>query len=521
MVTVPASRHSAMGSGSDTLASLDAYSRQRFGLETDVVDPVSLAEAISRCRDRGIRLPRFSELGDPAADRDRYAERTRGVAPDEPDPGNLWRIHWFNDVDRTGLTSVPAHIVLPESMTGVEAPIVVMLGDRFPMIHAHKVLAAYACLAPRLVTGRFSPSRHRAVWPSTGNYCRGGIAVSRIMGCRGVAVLPENMSRERFEWLQRWVGSPTDIVRTVGSESNVKEIYDACRELEGDPQNVILNQFCEFGNALAHYQITGGACARVAEHLLAGGGITSIHSYVSATGSAGTLSAGDRLKELFGARVAAVEAAECPTLTRNGFGEHHIQGIGDKHVPYIHNAFGTDDLVAVSDAASDAMYLLATEPAGRAYLADRRAVPADVIDRLSHIGLSGWANVLAAVRLARANGLDRSQAILTVATDGADLYRSERERILRMRFPRGFDDVSAAEAFGRWVLGNAADHIELRREDRERIFNLGYFTWVEQQGVPVESFVARRRSEFWRSIRGAMAVWDERIAEFNARVDAG
>ena len=101
--------------------------------------------------------------------------------------------------------------------------------------------------SPRLVSGRFDPTRQRAVWPSTGNYCRGGVAISKIIGCRGVAVLPAGMSAERFEWLERWVAEPGDIVRTPGTESNVKEIYDACAELARDPANEIVNQFSGLG----------------------------------------------------------------------------------------------------------------------------------------------------------------------------------------------------------------------------------------------------------------------------------
>ena len=134
------------------------------------------------------------------------------------------------------MVEVPGHVVLPQVLTGVEAPIVVLLGSRFPMIGAHKVLAAYACLVPRLVTGQFDPAVHKAVWPSTGNYCRGGVAISRILGCRGVAVLPTGMSRERFEWLENWVLNKRDIIRTPGTESNVKEIYDKCAELSRDPE---------------------------------------------------------------------------------------------------------------------------------------------------------------------------------------------------------------------------------------------------------------------------------------------
>lgn len=494
----------------------NAALRRRFGTEVDVVDPETLKTAIRRCRERGVILPTFDQLEDPSRIPAGIRRRLPAVSPDAPESLNLFRVHWFNGPDRASAAEVPAHVVLPKCITGVESPIVVMLGDGFPMIAAHKVLAAYGCLAPRLVTGQFDPTQHRAVWPSTGNYCRGGIAVSRIMGCRGVAVLPENMSQERFDWLRNWVENPADIIRTRGSESNVKEIYDACALLEQDPRNVILNQFCEFGNALAHYQVTGRAFGRLFEHLQVGSTIRTLHSFVSATGSAGTLSAGDRLKEDFGTRIVAVEAAECPTLLRNGFGEHHIQGIGDKHVPYIHNVFATDDIVAVSDAATDQLFYLAGQEEGRKYLVDRRGVSPDLVAALVHIGPSGWANIVGAIRIAVAHGLDETQSVFTVATDGAPLYESERPRILRDRFGGVFDLIAAAECFSRFVLGAAAsEHVEMRREDRERVFNLGYFTWVEQLGVPVDSFLARRRQSFWRDLRASTAAWDARIREFN------
>ena len=211
----------------------------QLGLADAVVDEDTRQRAITRFRDQGIVLPTFAELADPSRiDR----ARTAGVDKDAPDARNLFRVHWYYDLagDRV---AVPDHVVLPASLTGVESPIIVVFGDRFPMITAHKVLAAYACLAPRVITGQLDPSRHRAIWPSTGNYARGGVAISRIMGCRGVAVLPAGMSQERFDWLDRWVADPADVIRTPGTESNVKEIYDACHELAEDPGNFILNQF--------------------------------------------------------------------------------------------------------------------------------------------------------------------------------------------------------------------------------------------------------------------------------------
>src|SRR5512142_1006567 len=354
----------------------------RFDLERDVVDSSTYDRAAARFREARIVMPTFAELADPATIPAATVAALADVDPDAADPRNLFRVHWYNAADRRGRAAVPVHVVLPASLTGVAAPIVVALGDRFPMIAAHKVLAAYSCLAPRIITGQFDPTVHRAVWPSTGNYCRGGVAISRIMGCRGVAVLPEGMSRERFDWLERWVTDQGDIVRTPGSESNVKEIYDRCAELERDPANVIFNQFAEFGNHLVHYQVTGKALERVVGLLRETRPGLGVRAFVSATGSAGTIGAGDYLKERFGSLIVAVEALECPTMLRNGFGEHNIQGIGDKHIPLIHNVMATDFVVAVSEEATDRLEVMFASDAGRAYLADRRDVPAAVIEAL-------------------------------------------------------------------------------------------------------------------------------------------
>ena len=309
----------------------DALAGQ-FGLADTVVDDAALANSVARMREQRIVLPTFGQLADPTQI---DPSLTAGVGKNDPDPRNLWRVHWYNDLAGNRV-SVPDHVVLPKEMTGVDSPIIVAFGDRFPMITAHKVLAAYACLAPRVVTGQFDPTRHRAIWPSTGNYARGGIAISRIMASRGVAILPTGMSQERFDWLDQWCANPAeDVIRTVGTESNVKEIYDACNELARDPANFVFNQFCEFGNHLGHYEVTGRALSHVFEHVAANLDRPGLRlaAFTSATGSAGTIAAGDRLKEQYGTKIVAVEALECPTMFENGFGEHNIQGIGDKHIP--------------------------------------------------------------------------------------------------------------------------------------------------------------------------------------------
>jgi cysteine synthase len=492
---------------------------RRLGLEREVVDEGVLERAAARCRERGVRLPTFAELADPDRIDAAVTAQLARVDPASPDPRNLFRGHWFNDASRAGRAGVPEHLVLPPALTGVEAPIVVALGDRFPMIGSHKVIAAYGCLAPRIVTGQFDPTSQRAVWPSTGNYCRGGVAISRIMGCRGVAVLPEGMSRERFEWLEQWVADPGDIVRTPGTESNVKEIYDACAILDREPDTVIFNQFAEFGNHVAHYWITGRALERVFESLAATRPGLRAAAFVSATGSAGTIGAGDYLGTRVGSRTVAVEALECPTLTANGYGEHNIQGIGDKHVPLIHNVLATDLVVAVSDRSTDDLLVLFNTPVGREYLVRRRGVPPEIVAGLASLGLSSICNVLAAIKVARHQGLGPNDVLLTVATDGASMYATEVPRIAARDFPAGFDAVAAGEAFGTHLVGAGPDHVlETTAADRERMFNLGYFTWVEQQGVPLDEFDARRDPAFWTRTQAIATDWDELIDAFNERV---
>jgi cysteine synthase A len=491
------------------------------GLERELVDSAAYDRAVRRFREARIVIPTFAELAEPERTSAPVVASLGSVDPDAPDARNLFRVHWFNDRTRKGRVGVPDHVVLPRSITGVDARIVVALGDRFPMIAAHKVLAAFGCLAPRLVTGQFDPTTQRAVWPSTGNYCRGGVAISRIMGCRGVAVLPEGMSRERFDWLGRWVVDPADIIRTPGTESNVKEIYDKCAELRRDPANVILNQFSEFGNYLAHYLVTGHALERVFEALREQEPGLRLAAFTSATGSAGTIGAGDYLKEGHGAKIVAGEALECPTMLRNGFGEHNIQGIGDKHIPLIHNVMNTDLVVDVSDRATDHLLVLFNTEAGLRFLAAGRHVPEAILAGLPAFGISSICNILLAVKTAKRLGLGPDDVVVTVATDGAAMYRTEVDKIVARDFSDGFTGASAAQTFGQYMLGAGTDDmLELGNEERGRIFNLGYYTWVEQQGVSLEAFEVRRSQDFWSGIRGLPAAWDELIGEFNARAQA-
>jgi cysteine synthase A len=354
------------------------------------------------------------------------------------------------------------------------------------------------------------------VWPSTGNYCRGGVAISHVLGCRGVAVLPAGMSRERFDWLEDWVDDPADIIRTPGTESNVKEIYDKCAEIARDPHNVIVNQFSEFSNYLVHYHVTGRALDDVFGEVQRARPNLRLAAFVSATGSAGTIAAGDYLKQRHGSKIAAVEAIECPTMLENGYGEHNIQGIGDKHIPLIHNVMNTDFAIGVSDRTSDALNLLFNDSVGRGYLTKRQKIDPTLVQSLENFGLSSNANIAAAIKLARHLDLDESEGIVTVATDSAALYDSERATYMTRNFPGGFDEVNAGELFGQHLRGLTDDHVnELTYVDRKRVFNLGYYTWVEQQGIAVKDFDRRKRRSFWEDLQKTIPAWDKLIRDFN------
>jgi cysteine synthase len=406
------------------------------------------------------------------------------------DPLNLFRITWRNDPVSGGFGDVNA-LELPSELTGIPARIVGLVGEHFPT-GAHKVGAAFGCLVPRLVAGEFDPTTSRAVWPSTGNYCRGGAFDSALLGCHAVAILPEEMSQERFRWLEE-IGA--EIIATRGSESNVKEIFDKCWEIrQTRPEAVIFNQFDEFGNYLWHYGVTGPAVEWVFHRVAASS--DRLAAWVSSTGSAGTLAAGDYLKREFpGARLTAAEALQCPTLLAAGFGEHRIEGIGDKHVPWIHNVRNTDVVTAIDDEAAMSLFRLFNEPAGHAVLL-HRGVPEEVVADLRLLGISSICNLLAAIKTARYYEHDEHDVVCTVFTDSMELYRS---RLGELEEERGTYGERRAEIdFERFLLGTTTDHLrELRYADRKAIHNLKYFTWVEQQGKSVEELNALWSSAFW------------------------
>ena len=464
---------------------------------------------------KGIVLPKISELCNPHTVDKNIINKLKTVDKDAMDPLNLFRVHWFNNRDHIGFSKVPEHVVLPNEFTGVEAKIIVNVGRLFPLIAAHKVLAAYGCLLPRILNGDFDYSKQKTVWPSTGNYCRGGVAISRILGLKSVAILPEGMSKERFNWLDKWVEDPKDIIKTSGTESNVKEIFDACNKLKKDPKNDIIDQFTEYYNYSIHRAVTGPSFEKSFLQVKKDSNLNA-RFYVCASGSSGTLAAGDCLKNSLGTSTAVVEALECPTLLKNGYGEHNIQGIGDKLVPLIHNVMNTDFVVDVSDKATDNLNLLFNTKIGKEYLINKLGLKNSLVNTLPGFGLSSIANIIASIKLAKYMNLGKEDAIITVATDGADLYLSELEKT-KKNYQGVFDNVACSNIYKKYLMGIDSDNmLDLSQNDKERIFNLGYYTWVEQQGVNLSNFEKRKDQQFWFDHYNHMISLDDRIEKFNA-----
>lgn len=470
-----------------------------------------LKRTVQRARERNVIIPTFAQQRDPSLIPEAIKTRLKRIGLWDITPLNLFRITWKNEpaVHGGGFDGVN-YLELPKELTGVEARIIALVGKWFPT-GSHKVGATFGCLVPRLITGQFDPTYQKAVWPSTGNYCRGGAFNATLLACESVAILPEEMSRERFEWLSKVSG---EIITTPGGESNVKEIFDKSWELRGTREDVVVfNQFDEFGNHLWHYHVTGQAMEEVLEQEM--GPQDAYGGVVLTTGSAGTLGCGDYLKEIFpNSKVAASEALQCPTLLLNGYGGHRIEGIGDKHVPWIHNVKNTDMIMAIDDQACISLARLFNEPAGHTYLV-KRGVPETLVERLDLLGISSIANVLSAIKFAKWYELDKHDIVLTVFTDSMELYQS---RLRELREEHGeYTELDAAADYHRYLLGCTVDYVEeLGYWDRRRIHNLKYFTWVEQQDKSYKEIQAQwYDSDYWAGIHRQVEEIDALIEQFN------
>jgi len=483
-----------------------------------IIDKVSnekaLENAVKRYKEKGIILPTFEQQKNPELIPGKIIDKLKNIGLWDFDPLNLFRITWKNEPKEFGgLYGKPNYIELPKEITGVDARIVLLVGKWFPT-GAHKVGAAYGCLAPRIITGEFDPNFHKAVWPSTGNYCRGGAFDSKLMDTEAIAILPEEMSQERFTWLKD--EAEATVIATPGSESNVKEIYDKCWELRRTRDDVVIfNQFDEFGNSAWHYNITGDALEEVFNEVK--GEKSQLSAYVSATGSAGTIAAGDYLKTLAPhMKIVASEALQCPTILENGFGAHRIEGIGDKHIPWIHNTKNTDVVTAIDDEETMRLLRLFNEKTGHEYLKSI-GVSEETIEKLPLLGISSISNLLSAIKTAKYFEMTSDDVILTIATDSVDMYNSRLKELTESRGQ--YSETDAVKDFEGCILGQKQDNMkELNYKDRRAVHNLKYYTWVEQQAKDSEDLSQMWYDrDIWDKIFNQPKRWDELINEFNER----
>ncbi|GAB1420368.1 pyridoxal-phosphate dependent enzyme [Anaerolineales bacterium] len=449
--------------------------------------------------------PTFEEMLHPdTIDPQIRAKALKALTDDPLDPINLYNITW-----RDGNNEV-YHVVLPKEITGVDANIVVLYGKYFPS-GSHKVGAAYSVLIEKQLNGEVDPERNTLVWPSTGNYGIGGAFIGCRMGYDSIVVLPEDMSQERFDRIRSY---GADIISTVGSESNVKEIYDEVKRLSASDEKIrVLNQFEVMGNYRFHYHVTGNTIAELADELAEKGiGTGKVSAFVSAMGSAGTIAAGDRLKQLWpDHKIVGIEPIQCPTLFNNGYGAHEIQGIGDKHVTWVHNVLNMDAIMCVDDMDCIDALRVFYEAEGRQSLAEFYNIPEETVDHLSDLfGISGICNILGAIKTAKFFKMTSDDLIVTIATDSLERYVSVLEK---RREELG--DLNQAKAVGlveRIFHGVAMDWI-LRGNPEERIrwHNLKYYTWVEQQSRSVEDLDLQKDPNWWIEQQKLVQEVDERL----------
>ncbi len=432
-------------------------------------------------------------------------EALKALKGDPLNPINLFNITWRNANNDVN------YIVLPPELTGVEANIVVLYGKEFPS-GSHKVGAAYSVLLEKELFGEVDPSTNTLVWPSTGNYGIGGAWVGGRMGCKSVVVLPAGMSRERFERIESYGAS---IIKTIGSESNVKEIYDETHRLRQDPNVRILNQFEQMGNYRFHYHVTGNTIAELAGELQAKGvGNGNAAAFVWAMGSGGTNAAADRLKQVFpNCKHVGLEPIQCPTLYNNGYGSHDIQGIGDKHVTWIHNVLNMDAMMCIDDIQCKKGLQLLAEPMGRETLIKRYGANPELVEKMGDLfGISGICHILGALKTAKYYDFGKDDVIYTAATDSLDRYYSVIDEMAEH-----YGKLDEAAAVGRiegvfhaastdWVL-------EGTKDVRERWHNLKYYTWVEQQGKSVQELDAQRDPQWWIGHQQRVQEIDKRLNE--------
>ncbi|WP_238626143.1 PLP-dependent cysteine synthase family protein [Aggregatilinea lenta] len=457
---------------------------------------------------RLITGPTFEEMLHPnLIDPEIRAKAHEAKTSDPLDSINLYNISWRD------MNNQIQYVVLPPELTGVDTPIAVLTSVHFPS-GSHKVGATYSVLIEKELFGDVDPWKHTLVWPSTGNYGIGGAYVAGRMGCNSLVILPEEMSQERFDKIEAY---GAQVIKTPGCESNVKEIYDKTHELRAsDPDIRIMNQFEEMGNYRFHYYVTGNTIVDLAKELAAQGiGSGKVSAFTSAMGSAGTIAAGDRIKQEWpDHKIVGLEPIQCPTLALNGYGGHDIQGIGDKHVTWIHHVQNTDAMMCIDDVETKLALQIFADEGGRQALVEDFGIDPALVDLFAHrFGISSLCNIFGAIKAVKHYGFGPNDLVVTIATDGMDRYPSVMDA---MRQTYGVVDRTEAIARVRslyhglrtdWIFDGSADN-------RERWHNLKYYTWVEQQGKTVDELEAQRCDEWWEAEQARVSEIDAKLREY-------
>lgn len=481
-------------------------------VDTGIVSEEILRKNEEYLKKKNIIIPTFAQLAHPELIPKKIVEELKKIDLWELNPLNLFRINWHNDIITGGFGEVNT-IYIPPELTGLQSPIYILIGKNFPT-GCHKVGATFGPIVSRIVRGAFDPQTQKGLWPSTGNYCRGGAFNSNLLGCSSIAVMPENVSKERFEWLEK-IGA--EICKTPSGDSSIHELFDKSYNLvKENPGKIInFNQFEEFTNPLFHYHVTGPAIEEV--YLKNRKSPNSRLAICIHQGSAGTIASGMYLHSKYPKMlVGCAEALQCPTLFNNGHGDHRIEGIGDKHVPFILNVKDQDAIVEVDDEAAISIFRLFNTNEGKKVLINH-GIKEEVVDKLKFIGISGCANLIGLIKMAKRFDFTKDDILITVATDSAEMYQSRLQEQDKLK---GKYTVEQAYAdYFRYLIGATDDHIlELTYTLKKRIHNLKYFTWVEQRGKTVEELDSQFYDDsYWVNQMSSAYKIDELIKQFNQK----
>ena len=446
--------------------------------------------------------PTYDEMLNPShQDPKVRAQALKAKKENELDPINLFNITWKNEKDEVN------KIVLPKELTGVDANIVVLLGKYFPS-GSHKVGPAYSTLMEGCVDNDIIPGKHTILGPSTGNFGIGVAYITNVMGYKGIVIMPDNMSKERYERIRKY-GAELDL--TPGSESDVILTLERTYELKKNPNNRTLAQFELLPNYRFHRHVTGNSCIDAVKGI----GNGRVACFCFAPGSAGTLAAGDQIKAVFPeCKIVALEPHECSTLTNRGLGQHRIEGLGDKMITLIHNALTTDFITQIVD--EDCVRGLAVVHEG-AEILKKHGVPAKVADSMVDLfGVSGICNILGAIKMAKYLKLGPDDNVVTIATDSFDRYPSVMENLHERELEvtdhvldRWFNDVFM-EADTRYILDTRG------KEAKEMLFKEKEDDWLKF-GYKQEYLDAMRKPEFWENEYNKVFEYDKKIKEMRGK----